>query len=65
MSLNIEVSSEKYDDAIMRVSCASSLLTLIGSQFDSESGCPFSDTVMCEALYGVGMLIEDAKTRLQ
>ena len=58
MSFNINIDSDKYDDAVMRISCAGSLLTIIGNQFDE--GCVFADCVMNEALFGVGLLIGDA-----
>ena len=62
-SFKINIDSEKFDDAIMRITCAGSLLTLVGRQFDGE-GCIYSDGVMSEAVFGVGLLLSDAAAQL-
>jgi hypothetical protein len=63
MAYMMQIDSDKYDEAMLRLACASSLLTLIGAQFDQES-CSYSNIVISESLYGVGLLLDDAGKHL-
>ena len=55
--------SERLDDASLRLSCASNLLTLIAIMLEGKCDEP-ANSVVSGALHGINMLIEDAENRL-
>jgi hypothetical protein len=63
MSFKKEIDSDSYDFAMLRLDCAANLLTLVGSQFDQEDS-KFSHSVINSAIFGIGLLVEDANNAL-
>ena len=63
--LTVQIESNRYDDATLRLCYASSLLTTLSILFDAEEGADTpSKQVLSSALYGIKTLIEDAQQNL-
>jgi hypothetical protein len=51
-----------FDQAALRMKCAESMLSCIVRMYEGE--CIPNDTIMIEAISGIGMLLEDADSLL-
>lgn len=59
----VQIATNRYDDALMRVACAQSILSVVQCSLDSQSGTP-TEPMLVSALHGIGLLLEDAQTNL-
>lgn len=62
-SFKMEVDCDQVDNATLRLECASSLLTMIHIQLSGNCDTP-SSVILCNALFGINLLVEDAQKSL-
>ena len=60
----VQIATNRFDDAYLRLDCASSILTTLSVVFDAENSDRPSDTVISAALHGINLLVEDAQRNL-
>lgn len=63
MSFQVKIDSDKYDDAMLRLCSASSIVSALTTLVDQEND-QAANHVFSNALFGAWMLIEDATKRL-
>ena len=59
----VPIATNRYDDAMIRLSCAESMVSILNIMLDGNCDQP-SNTVLSGAVYGVGLLLEDAQRSL-
>jgi hypothetical protein len=59
----VQIATNRYDDAILRLSCAEGMATVLNIMLDGECDVP-SNQVLSLAIYGISTLIEDAQRNL-
>ena len=62
-SFKMEIDCDQVDFATLRLGCAESLLTMMHIQLSGQCDQP-SNEVLCNALFGVSLLVEDAHRAL-